>query len=149
MERPFARKKGSASPIVIYCDLWFDAVYRLHPRPVWFHTPGSLFRRSFRTTINQTDKVFAPKLCICEVWFFFHPLPQFAELVVAWKIMLATVTVTVNCQRGQSSPVCVGAGCAFLDMFGWEDFESLTCFCSLSHSVKFTPRFGELRFEFK
>lgn len=33
------------------------------------------------------------------VRFFFLPLPQFTDLVVAWKIMLATVTVTVNCQR--------------------------------------------------
>lgn len=34
------------------------------------------------------------------VRFFFLPFPQFTDLVVAWKIMLATVTVTVNCQRG-------------------------------------------------
>lgn len=71
------RVRPRQSLFIVICDLtpFTDSPPPLvHPRPVWSHSPSPLFRRSFRTTINQTDKVFAPKLCICEV--FLSPLPS-------------------------------------------------------------------------
>lgn len=70
------RVRPRQSLFIVICDLtpFTDLPPLVHPRSVRSHTPSPLFRRSFRTTINQTDKVFAPKLCICEV--FLSPPPS-------------------------------------------------------------------------
>lgn len=71
--------------------LWF-VIWRRLPTP--FSNPPIFLPFSlvssytvFRTTINHTDKVFAPKTL--HMWGFLLPHINTVCLVVAWKIMLA------------------------------------------------------------